>query len=400
MICGEIQNHQLQFLESLFEKRDAKEPRSLTGVLYKSLSSTKDQVSKALGPLGIKIKHFAENFNPEIPHPDVFSIFNGELTSEQEGTFSRDASDIIDVIEDKQDISVFVAEALYRYIAKHKSYDLLLSRIDDPLGNLLHARFMPEKERNMIRRQKMSQKIDQQLFLHKSGGGYWKSEPSNFLDYLRNNMIYASDIEEANLRQKHFSDLGLTLMAAEIQSSVEKMKKDAADFQHYGFNKISLVTASVILGKQSGFEYISKPFGRGNEIVLDPRTIKWNFFPEEKDRLFDDSDLEFLHFAPRVYRYDDFEPMASKEMKKIVYHIENFPEALGYPIFDHLRVLVAGVDYKKDVFRLPDGGEFGDTNNEKVVAKLNFELIKQRDVAAILLGEKDGECYFVSYYMP
>jgi hypothetical protein len=178
------------------------------------------------------------------------------------------------------------------------------------------------------------------------------------------------------------------------------MKSDATNSQHYGFNKISLVTAAVILAKQSGFAYVAKPFDRGDEIVLDPKTFSWNIFPETPEKLFNDSDLEFLHFSPKLYVYSDFEVYASEKVRNIVRHIENFPEALGYPIFDHIRVLVAGVDYRKNSFRFSSGEEFRSDYEERISSQLNFELVSQKQVAAALIGEKYGENYFISYCMP
>ena len=58
-------------------------------------------------------------------------------------------------------------------------------------------------------------------------------------------------------------------------------------------------------------------------------------------------------------------------------HLEAFPELGGKPVFDHFLVVVPGLD--------------GDMAHEK-------ELISEGRIIPVLLGERDGKCYFISYW--
>jgi len=195
-------------------------------------------------------------------------------------------------------------------------------------------------------------------------------------------------------------------MAAEIQSSVEKMRRESAESQHFGFNKISLTSASVVLSKQCGYKYHARNPDSfdGDKILADSDSFKYRFFVDHKNSLFDDSHFAALEFSPRVYTYHELEPYASDKTRDVIDHLEKFPEAHGYPLFDHYRVLVPGVNYPEQSqsvpysIRLPNGTDFNCPMLQKVQMRLDAELLQQKEIVGILLGEKDGDCYFISYF--
>lgn len=407
MICGDVDNHQLQFLEKVYESKPHDPPRKLTGLIKTITSCSNEDVLVALGAFGLKLKIFASYLNNEMPHPDIFSIYNGELVSEVEGSFSRDAGDILKIVSENSWISGAVLASLERFVKKHQTYDSLLQAVEDPWKNLLHVRFVPTREqRDIIRLNKRMQDVNTDL-IYRRGLEFWASQPSDFKSYTRGSCMYQADIDEASARHKHFSDLGLSLMASEIQNSINKLRMEAETSQHFGFNKITLTSASVILAKQSGFEYyVRSPdsFDR-DRILIDPKSFKYNFFPDKKDSLFDDSNFVSLEFSPRVYTYHELQPYASEKTKSVVDYLERFPEALGYPLFDHYRVLVPGINYPTEEcqklpfhIRLPSGNDFSYPQLQKVQMRLDAELLQQKEIVGLLLGEKDGDCYFISYF--
>lgn len=407
MICGDVDNHQLQFLEKIYESKPHGPPRKLTGILKTILSCSNEDVLVALGSFGIKLKIFASYIDKEIPHPDIFSVYDGELVSEVEGSFSRDAGDVLKIVAENSWISGAVLASLERFVKRHQTYDSLMQAIEDPWKNLLHVRFVPSRDqRDAIRLNKRIQDVNTDL-LYRRGLEFWESQPSDFKSYMRWSCMYQSDIDQASIRHKHFSDLGLSLMASEIRNSIDKLRKEAETSQYFGFNKISLTSASVVLAKQSGFKYhVRSPesFDR-DKILIDNKSFKYNFFPDKKDSLFDDSNFVSLEFSPRVYTYHELEPYASEKTKSVVDYLERFPEALGYPLFDHYRVLVPGVNYPSEEcqrlpfhIRLPSGNDFSYPQLQKVQMRLDAELLRQNEIVGLLLGEKDGDCYFISYF--
>lgn len=406
MICGDVDKHQLQFLEKVYESKPHDPPRKLAGIMKTIMSSSNEDALVALGAFGIKLKIFASYIDQEIPHPDIFSIYGGELVSEVEGSFSRDAGDVLKIVSENSWISGAVLANLERFVKKHDFYDLLVQAIEDPWKNLLHVRFVPTREqRDVIRLNKRVQDVNTDL-IYRRGLEFWESQPSDFKSYMRGSCMYQSDINEASARHKHFSDLGLSLMASEIQNSIIKLQRDAESSRYFGFNKITLTSASVISAKQSGFKYqVRSPESfDSDKVLIDAESFKYNFFPKE-DRLFDDSSLVSLEFSPRVYTYHELEPYASEKTKSVVDYLERFPEALGYPLFDHYRVLVSGINYPSEEcqkspyhIRLPSGNDFSYPQLQKVQMRLDAELLQQKEIVGLLLGEKDGDCYFISYF--
>lgn len=409
MICGEIDKDQLQFLESIYETKTHIASKKLTGIISEILAYSSEDIMAALGQFGINLAVLSSYINPNIPHPDIFSICNGELTSTTEGSFSRDAGDVLRLVSHGKRlmVSTNILDNLKKFVTKHKSYESLLKIIDDPWQNLQNIRFVQSrKQRDSIRANKRVQSVHTEL-LYKRGFQFCMSEPSDFVQYKRGACMYQSDIAEARSRHQHFSDLGLSLMASEIQTSIEQLQKQSDSSQYFGFNKISLTSACVILAKQSGYLYYAKHPDEvgGDKILVDPKSFKYRFFAEDqKNSLFDDSHfLSELEFAPRVYTYGELEPYASDEVKLAVNHLEVFPEALGYSLFDHYRVLVPSINYPLGSqsascrIRLPNGDHFN-SSLQNVQMRLDVELLKQNEIVGILLGEKDGDCYFISYF--
>lgn len=406
MICGEAEKQQLQFLESIYETKSRVSPRKLTGIIkeIKDYPNSEDIVA-ALGQFGINLMAFSLYIDTEIPHPDIFSICGGELVSDVEGSFSRDAGDALRLVSygKKSMVSINVLNSIKDFIQKHKSYDALSKTIDDPFKNLQNIRFVPQrKQRDSIRKNKRVQSICTD-FLCKQGFRFWMSEPFDFVQYKRGACLYQSDILEAYSRHKHFSDLGLSLMASEIQASIDELQKESSESQYFGFNKISLMSACVISAKHSGYVYYASECLRSRDrVLIDSKSFKYRFFAEyQKNSLFDDSHfLSELECSPKIYTYGELESCASNEVKSVVNHLECFPESLGHPLFDNYWVLVPSVNYPLDSnsIRLPDGSVFTSDQIQNVQMRLDIELLKQREIVAILLGEKDGDFYFISYF--
>jgi hypothetical protein len=414
MIQGDIEKCQLQFLEKIYEQNQNAPSKELTGILKNILNYSSTEIRYAMGEFGIRLNAFSSSIDRQDPHPDLFAIYDGELVSDLDGSFSRDASDMLRLASygNQWGVSSSVMENLRRIINKHKSFDMLSSVINNPSENSLHVRFVSNrKERDLIRLNKRMQSVSTEI-LYKRGFQFWISEPVDFSGYCRGMSLYQSDLDEAKSRHKHFYDLGLKSMAGEIQRSIDKLEDLAKNTQYYGFNKIALTSASVILAKQSGYLYFprSPESFDSDKIIIQTDCFKYRFFAHE-DSLFDDSHVGNLEFSPRIYTYHEMQPYASPEIQKVIDHLEEFPEIGGHSLFDHYRVLVAGLNYpevdKKVAtgvkvspfkFRLPNETVFMCSQKEKGQMRLDAELVQQKEVAAILLGEKDGDCYFISYF--
>ena len=400
MICEDFQKLQSQILKRIFDCTTYNSAQELSGILKEAVNYSKEDIRSTLGNFGSKLASFSSYIDRETPHPDLFKLFDGELTSEEEGTFSRTAVDVLKLIKHgkEQGVSKTVFESLKKLVTKHKAFKTITQAIDHPEENLLHVRFVPlRSKRDAIRHRKMMQIVNPEL-LYKKGCDFWESGPTNFADFIRGQNLYQVDIEEAISRLEHFNNMGLKQMADEIQKTIDKLKKTSEDSQYFGFNKIPVYCASVILAKQANFKYNKK------EISVSTDNFKYRFFADANN-LFDDSHVKPLMLVPRIYTYGEMEEVASDQIKAVIEHLESFPESGGHALFDHYKVLVAGTDFLENhqkkagyCFRMPDGTMSSGPRIFNCQLKLDSELIKQKEVPAVLLGERDGDCYFISYF--
>jgi len=373
----DLKQQQVQILERIYESKEAPPIQDLTGILQTALIFSEEKVHYAMGDFGLRLRAFSSRINRGSVHPDLFSLFGGELTSNEEGSFGREVSDILSMSCYATDrcISKFVLDILKNAITKHKRFSEISKSIDDPQENLLHVRFVQSRsDRDRIRSRKKMQSINTDLFLK-----IWEMEPNDFSNYVRWASVYEKDISEAEVRFKHFDDLGLLMMSTEIKKSIILIKQESIESQYYGFNKILLSSASAILAKQSGYEH--GLIGGAKKIHVETDWFKYRFFAD-KLSLIDDSKVPALELTPRAYTNQEFNDLLSPEILNLIDYLEEFPDAGGFPLFDHYRILVAGNNYFKSIF-------------ESI--ELDRQLIKRKEIPAILLGERDGDCYFICY---
>lgn len=161
----------------------------------------------------------------------------------------------------------------------------------------------------------------------------------DFSRYYRGNCFFEEQIKDAQNRFKHFNDLGLKIMSKEISGSIKELIEESKKSQTCGFNKIKLREVAAILAKQS------------SKIYDINKTI-------------------------RVHTHICLKDYISPETCDIINRLENFPEIKGHPLFDHYRIAF----FRKYDCNITD-----------------YNLIKNKEVISVLLGEKDGDFYFICY---
>ena len=125
MILRKIEDDQKQFLGSIYCRHFNYETKPLTGILKDILGYTTDEVYKFLGDFGVNLLWFAVRTNSNSVHPDLFQIFDGQLTcTHDEGSFNIVASDVLKILagnEDSSDrISGSMVTTLQSFIRQHK----------------------------------------------------------------------------------------------------------------------------------------------------------------------------------------------------------------------------------------------------------------------------------------
>ena len=79
-----------------------------------------------------------------------------------------------------------------------------------------------------------------------------------------------------------------------------------------------------------------------------------------------------------------------EKIVEVINRLESFPEAANKPIFDHYIVLVPA-------FAVVDLGRHGEIKSQDTPDY--WQLIKKGECVPLLIGEKDGKCYFICYFM-
>ena len=396
----DVEARQEAILKSIYDCGEQPETSKIGGILEDVRRFSDYTVQAALGDFGLLLKNFSTQI--DLSHPDLRNLFDGQLDSGAEGSFNMDAKALLKlgVYAFQQGIPQNVTDYLKKLLSKADYFKTIGPCIDSPFDNCLHVRFVPERSgRDRIRLSKRMQTISLSS-LYKKGAKFWGQQPDAFDWYVRNNNRFERDIREAEERIRHFSEFGLTSMVEAIKKTVGELTLKAKGEMYYGFNRISLVTASVILGKMMRFEFVEtyKPMYSLPECIAfaDRDMFEWKFSAEDR--------YEKWEYLPRAYTYEEYERFAPESMVKLVDFLEAFPETGGKPLFDHYRVLVPSFNYP-NIFR-PDAA-YKDTFGELVTFRtaeeaqrmLELTLLREKHTVAVLLGERDGDHYFISYFV-
>lgn len=396
----DVEARQEAALKSIYDCDQQPEISDATGILEDVRKYSDWTVQAALGDFGLLLKTFSTQI--DLSHPDLRNLFDGQLTSDTEGTFNSDARSVLQLGTHafQKGMPNNVLEHMRKLITKADYFKAIGQCVDSPFENCLHVRFVPERSgRDRIRLSKRMQNISLSS-LYKKGSTFWHQQSDTFDWYVRGHNRFERDITEAETRMRHFSDFGLTSMVEAIKKSVDELNVKAKGEMYYGFNRISLVTASVVLGKMLNFDFVEtyKPLCSLPECMAytDRDNFSYKFSTEER--------YQKWEYLPRAYTYEEYERFAPASMVKLVDFLEAFPATGGKPLFDHYRVLVPSFNYpcmyQPDPGYLDPSGEmvtFGTTEDAQKMLELT--LLREKHTVAVLLGERDGDHYFISHWM-
>ncbi len=277
-------------------------------------------VELALGKTGMRLRAFAETVDLE--HPHLAELFSdelrqsvGELLQLANYGFKNNLTRMLPTLGEK----IKIRETLHR---------ALKDRI-----RLLRTR----EARDLQRSEKRVQAIDLNAIARK-GEEIWDSQPSNFDNFVRFNTSYQEEISFAERKATVYKGIGCTYLAKQAKDSIDSFKTQVHEV-YYGFNRITMTNAAVILAKSLGFK-----------LVNDEKTYR--------------IEKEGSPYEPKVYPLNKLWQNVSPSVERIVDHLESFPEACGKAIFDAYAVVVP----------------------EAIPGK------------SVLLGDKDNKCFFILEY--
>jgi len=327
------QNH----LETEIFKGEKKSPE-VSEVWLKLQDYTTDEFKVAMGTYGVGLKSFLNSI--DLAHPDV------------------------DNAEDK----AFVARAMEALALSRFAINEKLDTLVPDLKKIFKLRLKSVKPHSQVvrllksadvRQEFRSLKKSQPITLRNEKSN-WESAPSDFSLYFRNSDKYKDEVKRIEEHAAKYNELGCSSMYREVMKSIDIFKDVFVD-SCYGFYKISMNTAALICAKMHSYRWHNGRI-KLNEPL--PSEITSGFSLSNGRRYF-------------PYVYPAHELGLSAKMKKILNHLDAFPEACGKPLFDHHLFIVPGISDIKD---------------------LHLKLIKNKIISPILLGEKDGSCYFISHW--
>jgi len=371
-----IRSQQNKILAQIETLGEAHEP--LQSSLLESLCDhDKTVIHQALGNFGVRLLGFTTEV--AFAHPDLFRLYDSAFADGSD--FSNAALDLLKLSKQNQ-LSPFVAENLSRVITKHPQFKMLSRVIDAPSKNFSHIRFTRVELREQLRSIKKESKVDLRV-LRTKGSDCWEDSPDDFASYTQFFNRLLPLIEEATEQHKHFTSFGLTSLASEIEAQLSKIVAESKDDRYYGFNRVTMTSAAVILGRMFGatFEILNKTYSANKRELksrLEYRQFQGNFM---FDALSQEFCLPTFNYEPVVVPLHDMERVPG-EMVTLLRKLDKWPEASGHSIFDNFWVMLPKID--------PAGR--GDR-------ELMYDLLEDGRLVGVLLGEKDGEVYFVSYWM-
>ena len=363
-------------------------------LLLKIYESNIDLLQYAFGDFGYNLGRYTQSL--DIGHPDVVSILDGILGDNQ--MFAKYCLELLQLAEyAKTNQMSYVFPDIGQSVVRELVSKSVAKRLDGSVHTRSHVRLVADPtERNEIRFTKRIQNIDLSG-VYRKGEEVWLSQPDSFKKFLRFDSAYEDEVRGAERKVKRYKELGCHSLAAEIAKTIEAFKENMEQ-SYYGFNRITMTHAAIILAKSLGFSY-SAVHGKWS-IRVDRRFFgDYNFETTLSNgslALFDPYD-NFV-YQPRAYPFHLLQDIAPEGVKNTIAMLESFPEANNRPIFDHYGVIVPSIAYGRDGL-YDESGFFLKFNNVEMATKaLDKILIKGEYFYPVVVGEKDSKCYFICYW--
>ena len=373
--------------------------------INKILNSDPEILKIAFGEQSLKIIEFFKSV--DIDHPDIENCYDGIFS---------DSSDFISVYDEIyayakfgkennfQKTMAFLQELMNNYV--HENYKIL-SKIDLPENNRCNIRLVPDKQRReKIRSQKKMQHIDLQS-VSKKGLHYYNSHPNNFNNFIRFDKTLDVEIKRLKSKAQRFAELGCAFLAQEINDNLQSYQ-EYVNQTYFGFNRITMSTASIILAKNLEYKYsIVNSYSNNANETLRIFTSQ-DYFGDyifDQDNLEIQNDYKSYEYEPKIYPLHAFQDILTDNILSMVNLLENFPEANNKPIFDFFGVIVPSINFptvqKNGFYTFIDSKGLHRMYLDSIDAKYEFDkhMINSKYFTPILVAEKDHKCYFLSYWI-
>lgn len=367
-------------------------------------------------------KEFAEKLKSlsdviDFSHPALPSSLVNGLSADN--IFAKTLSELLVVATSTKDQALpHLSQLIQDTLIKGKEYRESFNAIVKPPIRCIGD----AKQRESARSGKKMKSIDLKEW-QKTGTKTWNNYPSTFRIFVRQSDYRQRELSASSARATKFETIGASSMASSMAKAIEQMNKFVNE-TYIGFYKLKMVDASVVLAKvhNATFHTTSNELG----MITMPRKMfdEHKFwldgevtFPVSKDhrkaatgkkaKVMVKSFIvpDYYTFSPRSYPIHEFVAKRPAHIDAAINACEQHPDLDNKVAYDQYWVVVPGLELTQETFffgnswvlRQGDTCERFDTQEELQVV-LDTALTDAGVLHPVLLGEKDGKCYFVALW--
>lgn len=353
---------------------------------------------KYLGDFGTKMFDFFSSV--DLDHPDLNNCFEGLF--DKNSNFSHFIQEFLKIcdIAENQNLNM-VSDCLKLSASEYIKQNFeQYCKIDIPENNKCNVRLLKDKNKIFnIRQHKKMQIIDLQA-TYKKGMSFYSNHPNDFYKYLRFDESLIFELQKMEQKAQRYEQLGCSLLANEIRKNLANYQEHAKN-TYFGFNRITMSSASVILAKSLAFEMKSEnvncEFNTDNlKIQISKDYIKGVEF-------LSNTKIEYFEYEPVIYPMHIFDCVLTANIKNVINILDNFPEANDKPIFDFFGIIVPSVKIPTHDSSYAYIDMSGCEKRHQIYedVKLDFDkyMISNNIFNPMIVAEKDHKCYFISCWL-
>jgi len=361
--------------------------------------------------MATKLKYFCDEV--DLGHPIMQNLLR--LGFQADSEFNSTLREIMTLLSLEQGSSMTKVLALLKEsFTKAKSMKEVRLAIYKPPTRSLRT----QAARDLVRSKKLPKDVGLKEWLEKAK--HWNDHPGSFLQFSRLNDSYNETFAQNEKKAARMEELMMTGLAGAFRKRNEIIKNFLGE-QYCGFTKLKMLDAAIVLAKVHGAN-----FKEDYRSVSYPRKVfaKTPFWlePESTYKAINkspDADPNRDHkvtvqacmipdiflFRPRAYPLHEFKVEMPDHVKGIIAAVEDHPDMLSKALFDQFWVIVPGVGLAPEmhnysgkwVIRVGDICELH-PSAESAEKSLDVHLVKSGSLHPAVLGEKDGKCFFLTYF--
>jgi len=368
--------------------------------ISKLLNSDHGILRTAFGDIGDKIVAFLKSV--DISHPNIEDCYDGIF--QDDGEFHQVFDELCSYSNfGKANKFTKLSELLQSFMSKYILDNFkILSKIDVPENNRCNLRFLNDSEKKeKIRCQKKMQIIDLNS-AYKKGIYNLNSHPNNFYNFLRFDKSLENEVKNMERKAKRYEDLGCSFLANEITNNLKSYHEYIRQ-SYFGFNRITMSTASLILSRNFNYtNSITPTIFSGQSDIFKIFATQGNFGKYFFD---ENEEINGYEYEPKIYPLNYFNDILTDKVKDVISKLESFPEADNKSIFDFYGLIVPSFNFP--VLSKDKNYSFIDCNGRLRVyqdcleSKYEFDknMIQNKYFNPIIVAEKDHKCYFITYWI-